>query len=125
MARIFLCIMLLMGGLLVAGATGDLVAAGRYDLLFGPSELAQSVSSLGDRVDDKMALQSALAREYGVTNIGQAIRLLEERYNAESQVIIPINLSIDIPINSHEPLDGVVAGGRVMKYLYPLPKVFS
>lgn len=63
-----------MGGLLVFGATGDLVSAGRYDLLFGPNELAQSIFSLGDMVDSKMALQSALAREYGATNTAEVIQ---------------------------------------------------
>jgi hypothetical protein len=108
--------MLLMGGLLVFGATGDLVSVGRYDLLFGPHELAQSIFSLGDMVDAKMALQSALAREYGATNTSEAIQLLSDRYNAAHPVTI--DLSINIPINTHNPLDGVVAGSRVMQDYY-------
>lgn len=118
MARVFLYIMLLMGGLLVAGATGDLVSAGRFDLLFGPGELTKSVSSLGDMVDDKMALQAALAREYGVKNIAQAIQLLSDRYNAAHPVTIPAPDLNDIPINKNNPLNGVVAGGRAMKEFY-------
>jgi hypothetical protein len=111
--------MLLMGGLLVFGATGDLVSAGRYDLLFGPNELAQSIFSLGDMVDSKMALQSALAREYGATNTAEAIRLLPDRYNAAHPVTIAIpNLYINIPINNHNPLDGVAAGSRIIKDYY-------
>ena len=88
MDRIFVYIVLLMGVLLVAGASVDLVSAGRYDLLFGPTELAQSVSSLGDLVDDSMALQSALAREYGSPQIAQVIQLLAERYDAAHPVTV-------------------------------------
>jgi hypothetical protein len=75
-------------GLLVVGATGDLVYTGRYDLLFGPGELAKSVFSLGDMVDYKMALQTSLAREYGATNTAQVIQLLSDRYDAANPVII-------------------------------------
>jgi len=117
--RIFLYIMLLMGGLLVFGATGDLVSAGRYDLLFGPKESAQSIFSLGDMVDSKMALQSALAREYGATNTAEAIQLLSDRYNAAHPVTIATpDLYLNIPINNHNPLDGVMAGSDVMKDFY-------
>jgi hypothetical protein len=89
MVRGFLYAIMLLGGLLAAGATGDLVSAGRYDLLFGPSELAQSVFSLGDMVDDKMALKSALAREYGVANTAAVIRLLSDHYDVANPVVIP------------------------------------
>ena len=88
MAWVSLFIMILMGGLLVAGATGDLVSEARYDLLFGPAELAHSVFSLGDMIDYNMALQSALAREYGATDIAHAIQLLSDRYNAANPVTI-------------------------------------
>ncbi|MHB9072067.1 MAG: hypothetical protein ACYC6G_00950 [Desulfobaccales bacterium] len=119
MYRVFLYILLLMGGLLVFGATGDLVSAGRYDLLFGPNELAQSIFSLGDMVDAKMALQSALAREYGAANTAEAMQLLSDRYNAAHPVTITIpDLYINIPINTHNPLDGVVVGSRVMQDYY-------
>jgi hypothetical protein len=118
-AHVFLYIVLLMGGLLVCGATGNLVSAGRYDLLFGPHELAQSIFSLGDMVDAKMAFQSALAREYGAPNPAEAIQLLSDRYNAAHPVtIVTPDLSLNIPINNHNPLDGVVAGSRVMKDYY-------
>jgi hypothetical protein len=111
--------MLLMVGLLTVGGTGDLVSVGKYELLFGPSELAKCVFSLGDMVDYKMALQSALAREYGTTNIAQVIKLLSDRYDAANQFIIPMpDLDINIPLNNHNPLDGVVAGGRVMRDYY-------
>ena len=117
--RVFLYIMLLVGGLLVFGASGDLVAAGRYDLLFGPGELAKSVFSLGGVVDYKMALQSALAREYGATNTAQVIQLLSDRYNAAHPVIIPApDLYLNIPLNHHNPLNGVRAGGRAMQDFY-------
>ncbi len=99
MAQIFLAIMLLVGSLLVAGATGDLAAAGRYELLFGPGELAKAIFSVGDLVDDEMALQSALVREYGVTTTAQAIQLLEARYYAANPVTIPTqSLNINIPM---------------------------
>jgi len=88
MVRGFLSVMTLLGGLQIFGATGDLVSAGRYDLLFGPAELAQSVFTLGDTLDDKMALQSALAREYGVTNNAEVIRLLSDCYGATNPVAI-------------------------------------
>jgi hypothetical protein len=111
--------MLLMGGLLVFGATGDLVSAGRYDLLFGPNELAQSIFSLGNMVDSKMALLSALAREYGATNTAEAIQLLSDRYDAAHPVTIATpDLYMNIPINNHNPLDGVATGSRVMKDYY-------
>jgi hypothetical protein len=117
--RVFLYIMLLTGGLLVFGATGDLVSAGRYDLLFGPHELAQSIFSSGDLVDAKMALQSALAREYGATNPAEAIQILSARYNAAHPVTIATpDLYINTPINNHNPLDGIVAGSRIMQDFY-------
>jgi hypothetical protein len=118
-AWLFIYIVLLMGGLVVVGASGDLVSADRYDLLFGPAELAQSISSLGDMVDYKMALQSALAREYGTTNIAQVIQLLSNRYDAVNPVTIPTpDLNINIPLNNNNPLDGVVAGGQAMRDFY-------
>lgn len=89
MAKTYLMILLVVGGLLVAGATADVVVAGRYDLLFGPGELAKSIFFLGDLVDDRMGLQTALVREYGSANIGQAIDLLTGRYNATYPVTIP------------------------------------
>jgi hypothetical protein len=111
MARGFLYIMMLVWGLLVAGATGDLASVGRYDLLFGPVELAQSILSLGDKVDYKMALQSALAREYGATNTAEAIQLLSDRYNATHPAIIPMpELIINIPLDNNGPLNGLGAG---------------
>jgi len=116
-SRVFLYIMLLMGGLVVGGATRDLVSAGRYDLLFGPNELAQSIFSLGDMVDPKMDLQSALAREYGATNTAEAIQLLSARYDAAHPVTIATpDLYMNIPINN--PLDGVAAGSRVLQDYY-------
>ncbi|MFA4903346.1 MAG: hypothetical protein WC600_11470 [Desulfobaccales bacterium] len=119
MDRVFLYPMLLILGLIVFGATGDLVSAGRHDLLFGPNELAQSIFSLGDMVDSEMALQSALAREYGATNTAEAIQLLSDRYNAANPVSIATSdLYINIPINNHNPLDGVVVGSRVMQDYY-------
>jgi hypothetical protein len=121
MAQIFLAIMLLVGGLLVAGATGNLVAAGRYELLFGPGELAKAIFSVGDLVDDQMALQSALVREYGVTTSAQSIQILEERYNAANPVTMPTRSSnINIPINNHNPRDGVAARGRPLREFYPI-----
>jgi hypothetical protein len=117
--RIFVYIVLVLGGLLVAGASGDLVSAGRYDLLCGPAELAQSVSALGDMVDDHLALQSALAREYGSPHIAQVIQLLAERYDAAHPVALPTpDLTINMPINNHNPLDGVLAGGRALGGFY-------
>jgi hypothetical protein len=111
--------MLLMGGLLVFGASGDLVSAGRYDLLFGPNELAQSIFSLGDMVDSKMALQSSLAREYGATNTAEAIQLLSDRYYAVHPVSMATpDLYLNILIYNHNPLDGVAAGSQVMKDFY-------
>lgn len=119
MAWIFFSIMLLMGGLLVFGATGDLVSAGRYDLLFGPNELARSITSLGDMVDAKKALQSALVREYAAPNTAEAIQSLSDRYNAWHPVTLAApDLYISTPINNHNPLDGVVAGSRVMQNYY-------
>lgn len=117
-AWVSLFTLVLVGGLLAAGATGDLVAAGRYDLLFGPTELAQSVFSLGDIVDEKMALQSALAREYGATNTAQAIQLLSERYNAAHPMTIPTPDFNNMPTNNNNPLNGIGAGGRAMKDYY-------
>jgi hypothetical protein len=103
----------------MVGATGDLVSAGRCDLLFGPAGLAQSVSSLGDMVDDQMALQSALAQEYGTTNIAQAIQLLSDRYNEVHPLTAPIpDWHINILQNNHNPLKGVVAGGRALRDFY-------
>ncbi|MEJ2671888.1 MAG: hypothetical protein P8168_06765 [Deltaproteobacteria bacterium] len=119
MAWVFLYIMLLLGGLFTVGATGDLLSAGRYDLVFGPTSLAQSVYSLGDLVDDQMALQSALAREYGTTNIAEVINLLAERHHAAPALTKPATASsINLSLNENNPLDGVVAGGRVMRSFY-------
>jgi hypothetical protein len=118
-AWVFLYIMLLMGGVLAVGGTGDLVSAGNYALLFGPGELTKSLFSLGDMIDNKMALQSALAQEYETTNVAQVIKLLADRYDATHQLIIPTpDLDINVLMNKDNPLDGVVAGGRVMKDFY-------
>ncbi|MFZ5448356.1 MAG: hypothetical protein ACOZFS_06940 [Thermodesulfobacteriota bacterium] len=120
MGRLYLYVLMLVGGLLVLGATGDLVSAGRYDLLFGPAEFTKSVFSLGDMVDSKMALQSALAREFGVTNTAEAIRLLSDRYSAAHPVTISTpDLNINAPLNSNMPLNGVVAGRQAVADFYP------
>jgi hypothetical protein len=111
--------MLLLGGVLAVGGTGDLVSAANYALLFGPAELTKSIFSLGDMADNKMALQSALAQTYGTTNVAQVIKLLADRYDATHPLIIPTpDLDINIPMNNCNPLDGVVVGGRVMKNFY-------
>lgn len=88
MAGLYLRIIMMLGSLLVGAATGELVAVKRYDLLVGPAELVQVVFSLGDLVDDKMALQSALARNYGVSDPAQAIRELSDCYNKLNPVVI-------------------------------------
>jgi hypothetical protein len=73
---------------------------------------------LGDNVDEKMALQSALAREYGATNTAQAIQLLSERYNVAHPMTIPIPDFNNMPTKNNNPLNGIGAGGRAMKDYY-------